>query len=160
VISSLEFYQAAKARLAQDGVMVQWVPYGQSVEEFLEHVRTFNAVFPNTSVVAGPGGNGTFMIGSDGPVDLDPDRMRRILERPGVLEDLNSAPDSQSRSVDAWLAAIQESVVASGEQLRTIVGNGDLITDDRPLPEYFILRRLAEPDAPRLTQDSLRDLTP
>ena len=30
VISTLEFYQASKARLTPDGVMVQWVPYGQT----------------------------------------------------------------------------------------------------------------------------------
>jgi hypothetical protein len=38
------------------------------------------------------------------------------------------------------------------------VGDGPLITDDRPLPEYFILRRLMDPDAPRLSMKGLRDL--
>ena len=56
VISSLEFYQAAKARLSPQGVMVQWVPYGQTLDEFLAHVRTFLAVFPNVRVIAGAGG--------------------------------------------------------------------------------------------------------
>ena len=53
VISSLEFYQAAKARLNPDGVMVQWVPYGQTLDEFLAHVRTYLQVFPNVRVIAG-----------------------------------------------------------------------------------------------------------
>ena len=66
VISTLEFYRAAKARLTPDGVMMQWVPYGQTLDEFLAHVRTFLAVFPNVRVIAGPGGNGYYMIGSDG----------------------------------------------------------------------------------------------
>ena len=39
---------------------------------------------------------------------------------------------------------------ATGDELRTVVGDGPLITDDRPLPEYFILRRLREPGSPAL----------
>ena len=73
VISSLEFYRAAKARLNPQGVMVQWVPYGQTLDEFLAHVRTFLAVFPNVRVIAGAGGYGFYMVGSDGPVDLTDD---------------------------------------------------------------------------------------
>ena len=64
VISSLEFYQAAKSRLNPDGVMVQWVPYGQTLDEFLAHLRTFLRVFPNVRLVGGAGGFGFYMIGS------------------------------------------------------------------------------------------------
>ena len=67
-------------------------PTGQTLDEFLAHVRTFLAVFPNVRVVAGPGGNGYFLLGSEGSVELDPSLMRAALERPGVLEDVNSAP--------------------------------------------------------------------
>jgi spermidine synthase len=160
VISSLEFYRAAKARLEKDGVMVQWVPYGQAVEEFLAHVRTFAVVFPNVSVIAGPGGNGLFMIGSDGPVELEAAGIRSVLERPGILEDVDSAFDSRERSIDDWVATVEEMTWASGDELRAIVGEGALITDDRPLPEYFMLRRLAEPRRPEVTLDALRALRP
>jgi hypothetical protein len=34
-----------------------------------------------------------------------------------------------------------------------------MITDDRPLPEYFLIRRLVDPNAPRLTLGGLRALT-
>jgi spermidine synthase len=158
VISSLEFYRAAKARLNPGGVMVQWVPYGQTLDEFLAHVRTFMDVFPNVRVIAGAGGWGLYMIGSDGSVDLDPAAMAAALERPGVLDDLNSAPDSRGRSVQAWVATLLANTWASGDALRAAVGDGPLITDDRPLPEYFLLRRLADPDAPRLSFGALRAL--
>jgi hypothetical protein len=78
---------------------------------------------------------------------------------PGVLEDVNSAPDSQDRTVDQWVSLLEGLQWASGDTLRTAVGDGPLITDDRPLPEYFILRRLANPNAPRLTLPALRELT-
>ena len=38
------------------------------------------------------------------------------------------------------------------------VGDGPLITDDKPLPEYFLLRRLQDPNAPRLTFGTLQAL--
>jgi predicted membrane-bound spermidine synthase len=158
VISTKEFYEASKARLNPGGVMVQWVPNGQTLDEFLAHVRTFLAVFPNVRIVAGPGGFGHYMVGSDGPVDLDPATMRAVLERPGVLADVNAAPDSKDRSVDQWVTLLQGLDVAAGDHLRSAVGDGPLITDDRPLPEYFLIRRLTNPDAPRLTRQALRDL--
>lgn len=158
VISSLEFYQAAKSRLNQDGVMVQWVPYGQTQDEFLAHVRTYLQVFPNVRVIAGAGGYGFYMIGSDGSVDLDPATMASVLQRPGLLADVNGAPDSHNRTVDQWVSTLQGLTWTSGDTLRRAVGDGPLITDDRPLPEYFLIRRLTNPTAPNLSLDGLRAL--
>jgi hypothetical protein len=158
VISTLEYYRAAKAKLTQDGVMVQWVPYGQTQDEFLAHVRSFLAVFPNVRVIAGAGGYGFYLLGSDGSVDLDPDALVAVLERPGVLEDVNEAPDSSNRTAQQWAAVLTGLTWAAGDELREAVGDGPLITDDRPLPEYFIIRRLRDPGAPRLSLQGLRDL--
>ena len=60
VISSLEFYQAASRRLNDGGVMTQWVPKGQSVDEFRAAVRTFHRVFADVLVAVGPAGNGYY----------------------------------------------------------------------------------------------------
>jgi hypothetical protein len=158
VISSLEFYQAARATLNPGGVMVQWVPYGQTQDEFLAHVRTFSTVFPNVNVMAGPGGYGFYMIGSDGPVTLTPDAVAATLDRPGVLDDVNGAPDSGHRSVADWSSRLLGLEWASGDRLRAAVGDGPLITDDRPMPEYFLLRRLANPNAPGVSLGGLRAL--
>ncbi len=160
VISSLEFYQAAKARLNPQGVMMQWVPYGQTLDEFLAHVRTFLTVFPNVRVIAGAGGYGLYMIGSDGPVDLTPSSIAAVLNRPNVLADVNAAPDSRNRTVDQWVATILGLTWAYGDTLRTAVGPGPLITDDRPLPEYFLIRRLRQPKAQMLSLGALRALLP
>jgi spermidine synthase len=158
VISTVEFYRATKARLVQDGIMVQWVPYGQTLDEFLAHVRSFLAVFPNVRVIAGAGGYGFYMIGSEGSVDLNAEAIVEVLSRPGILDDVNEAPDSGNRSAQTWANLLTGLTWAAGDQLRNAVGDGPLITDDRPLPEYFIIRRLQDPDAPRLTLDGLRDL--
>jgi hypothetical protein len=115
-------------------------------------------VFPNVRVIAGAGGNGFYLLGSDGSVDLDTALVREALGRPGVLADVDAALDSGHRTADEWAATLQDLTWASGDALRKAVGDGPLITDDHPLPEYFLLRRLANPDAPLLTLDGLRNL--
>ena len=94
VISSREFYEASKARLNPGGIMMQWVPYDQTLDEFKAHVRTFDDVFQNMMVAAGPGGFGYYMFGSDQPFGFTDANMRSVLARPGVLEDISSAYDS------------------------------------------------------------------
>jgi hypothetical protein len=158
VISTLEFYQQAKARLTPGGVMVQWVPYGQTQDEFLAHVRAFLHVFPNVRVVAGAGGYGFYLIGSDGSVDLTADGIESVLARPGVLADVDSAPDSRGRSAVQWAETLAQLTWAEGDRLRQAVGDGPMVTDDRPLPEYFLIRRLTQPRASMVSLGGLRAL--
>lgn len=160
VISSLEFYRSAKARLKADGVMVQWVPFGQTLDEFLAHVRTYLQVFPNVTAILGPGGNGYYLVGSDGSVDVTAQALTAVLERPGLLADVNSAPDADVADAAAWAARLVGLTWASGDRLRAAVGDGPLVTDDRPLPEYFLLRRLANLDAPMMLPENLQRLAP
>ena len=75
-----------------------------------------------------------------------------------MLADVNEAPDSHQRSAAAWTQILLGLTWASGDQLRAAVGDGPLITDDRPLPEYFLLRRLANPNAPLVNLGGLRAL--
>ena len=65
-----------------------------------------------------------------------------MLERPGVLEDISSAYDSPETTLEGWAAFIPGLVRLSGADVAARAGEGPLITDDRPLPEYFLLRRL------------------
>jgi spermidine synthase len=145
VISSKEYYEAGRNRLNPNGIMMQWVPYGQSLDEFRAHIRTFHGVFPNVLIAIGPGGYGFFMLGSEAPIAFDDAAARSVLERPGVLEDLSSAYDAPVKTVDAWIERIKAAVWISGADVTAFVGDGPLITDDRPLPEYFLLRRLFGP---------------
>ena len=75
-----------------------------------------------------------------------------------MLEDVNGAPDSKQRTVDDWVEDPARLTWAAGDELTAAVGDGPLITDDRPLPEYFLLRRLQDPNATRLTFGGLQSL--
>lgn len=142
VISSLEYYRAGRDHLTPGGVMMQWVPFGAPEAEFKEHVRTFASVYANVEVIRGAGGYGAYMLGSDEPLTFEPDAIRAILARPGVLEDISSAYDSPAATVEDWISIIARQQWLAGPAVTAYAGDGPLITDDRPRPEYFLLRRL------------------
>ena len=159
VISSLEYYQAGAAHLNAGGVMMQWTPYGGTVDEFLDHIRTFRAVFPNVIVAFGPGGYGFFLIGSGEPLAFTDADIRNVLARPGILADMSSAYDSPEKTADGWATKIPSLVWIQGADVDRIVGSGPLITDDHPLPEYFLLRRLFGDRSPKLSPGELMNLS-
>ncbi len=141
VISSREYYEAGRDHLTPGGVMMQWVPFGAPEAELKEHIRTFTAVFDEVLLVRGAGGYGFYMLGSDEPIVLDPEVATEVLGRPGVLEDISSAYDSPADTVAGWLDVIDRQTWFTDDAARAYVGDGHLITDDRPRPEYFLLRR-------------------
>ena len=142
VISSLEYYEAGRDHLSPGGIMMQWTPWASSWEDFYDHIRTFAAVFPNVMLVKGAGGYGAYMMGSMEPFALDEANIREVLARPGILEDISSAYDSPATTVDDWVDVIAEQTWMTGDQVTATTGDGPLITDDLPRPEYFLLRRL------------------
>jgi spermidine synthase len=155
VISSLEYYQAGHARLNPGGIMMQWTPYGSSVDEFKAHLRTFHAVFPHVLIAFGPGGYGFYLFGSDQPMAFDDAAIDAILARPGVLKEISSAYDSPRSTADGWRGLIHSLVWIEDDAVAQFTGDGPLITDDRPMPEYFLLRRMFGPPSPRVTPREL-----
>jgi hypothetical protein len=90
------------------------------------------------------------MLGSDQPISFEPGAIRAILARPGVTEDLSSAYDSSEHDAAGWARRIASLVWISGADVSRVAGDGPLVTDDRPLPEYFLLRRGVGPPSPRI----------
>jgi spermidine synthase len=160
VISSLEYYEAGRDRLEPGGVMMQWTPYGSTIDEFRAHLRTFHAVFPHMLVAFGSGGYGFYILGSGEPMSLTDANIREVLSRPGILEDISSAYDSPETTIDGWATRIPSTVWITDEQVTEFTGDGPLITDDQPLPEYFLLRRTFGPSSPRVTPGELLRIMP
>ncbi len=159
VISSLEYYQAGRAHLKPGGVMMQWIPYGSTLAEFQAHVRTFKNVFPHVSIVFGAGGYGMYMMGSADPLIYDEATMREVLGRPGILEDISSAYDSPESTIDGWIGRINGLRWIDDAAVDTFKGTGPLVTDDRPMPEYFLLRRFFNPTEGQVGPSELQRLT-
>ena len=140
VISSKEYYEAGRDHLTDGGIMMQWTPIGGPADDFRDQVRTFASVFPYATLVKGAGGYGVYMLGSSEPVSFDDADVRSVLARPGVLEDISSAYDSPASTVDDWASVIARQTWLVDDEVRAWAGPGPLITDDRPRPEYFLLR--------------------
>ncbi|MFI5225366.1 MAG: fused MFS/spermidine synthase [Candidatus Limnocylindrales bacterium] len=160
VLYSQEFYQAAARRLSDDGVMMEWMPGGQSVDEFRAHVRTFESVFPNVLLVFGAATHGVYITGSRGPATLDAASIASVLTRAGVVDDLDQAADAPVSSLADWEALIPKQLWLSGPAVAGFAGTGPLITDDRPLTEYFLLRHTFGPPSPPSTEENLRAAAP
>jgi spermidine synthase len=158
VISSLEYYRAGHAHLTPGGIMVQWMPTGSTIDEFRAHLRTFHSVFPHILMAFGPGGYGYYMFGSDEPMKFTDDAIADVLGRPGILQEISTAYDSPERTVTGWTSRIHGLTWIADDQVTRFTGDGPLITDDRPLPEYFLLRRLFGTPSPKTSIGELRRL--
>jgi spermidine synthase len=156
VLYSQEFYRAAAARLNTDGVMMEWMPGGQTVDEFRAHVRTFSSVFANVLLAFGPATHGVYMLGSASPVTLDQSSIATVLGRAGVIDDLREAADAPTSTIAGWQALIPSLAWIGGNDVARFALPGRLITDDHPLTEYFLLRQAFGPTSPPMTEPNLR----
>ena len=118
--------------------------------------ETFAGVFPEVLIAFGPGNNGTFFFGSQLPIRFEERSIRNVLARPGVIENLAGVADSPASNTDDWVRLIQRLVWISAEDVRRFGGKGPVITDDQPLTEYFLLRRLVGPESLDTSETNLR----
>ena len=141
---SREYFQLIRQVLNPGGLVLQWVAGTEA--EYKAIARTFISVFPETTVWV----DGSLMVGS-----LQPLRLRRAefdakLDLPGRAQGLH---DLGIESFDKLLT----SFVAGPDELRAYLGPGPILTDDRPLTEYFLsLPRDKNPDLSSLKGDVKR----
>ena len=126
LLYSREYFALVRNALAESGVVVQWV--GQRSDLHYKLIaRTFQSVFPETTVWV----NGSLLIGSTRPLTLDRAALERRFGEPGLQASLAAAglPDAQT---------LLDHYTAGPEQLRKFLGDGPILTDDRPLLEYYL----------------------
>ena len=123
---SREYFQTARRVLADDGLMLQWVGDWPETRYKLV-VRTFLSVFPDTTLWA----NGSLLVGRTTPLKLSRAAVARALANPSSGRAL---ADIGIHSVDDLLGRFN----ARPDTLRKYAGDGTMLTDDRPLIEYFL----------------------
>src|SRR5665811_1466263 len=136
----------------------RWEYRGQTIDELRSHVKTFRTVFKYVVLVFGPAipTSGVMMLGSDAPIDIT-SGMDSVLAKPGVVNDLSSAPDSPVgvTTAAAWHSLIVDNIWLIGDDVDKFAAGGTLITDDRPYTEYDLLRHLFGPKSPAATRENL-----
>jgi len=139
-----DFYEQAKQRLTADGIFIQWLPLAYPTDAFKIVLRTFLASFPETELFL-DFDTGLYMIGSRRPIG----RVRaEQLDRELAHEDL-AALDIPNMS------ALMSRWVASGPELRRVVGEGRISTWDHSATEFAINRS----DAPSLSASKSANLS-
>ena len=143
LLYSREYFMLARRALADGGLMVQWVG-PRSDMHYRLIARTFQDVFPETTVWGG----GTLLIGALRPLTIDRGSLAERIARSGLVDTLSSIGFGGSDQMVAHYAA-------GPSELRRFLGPGPILTDDRPLLEYYLslpggdrpvdLSRLREP---------------
>lgn len=130
---SKEFYELAKAKMGDDGIIAQWLPFHLLTPYFRASIsRTFQDVFPNSILWMDPPSQTGILIGSvnnDIPVgSVFPGYQRDSIKRDMSEEDVKNA------------------IILHANKLREYGSFGDLITDNNQL--------LAYGEAPRLLRET------
>lgn len=97
-----EFYRDAMARLAPDGVMMQWVPTANGpIEGEKEMFRAFSDVFPHATMWWQLDGACALLVGTKQPLTIDYRRLAAHMQEGRVRQDMAL---SQVRDVDHLLS--------------------------------------------------------
>ena len=132
-----EFYEACGERLAESGVLLQWIPlYLQPAFELKAMVRTFVEVFPACTIW---GGDDINLIAVRGPLRIAMKRLASRLADAAVQEDLS---DKATTDPAAFLASL---FLMGPPGPSRWVGEGPIVTDDRPFIEFSIPRHFRDP---------------
>ena len=126
-----EFYSRARARLAPNGYMTQWLPaYGVPQSMILSMVRSFVDVFPNAVLLSGASSNLLLVGTTAARNEIDPARLATALRNaPAAQMDLQRLDLGTPREIVGMF-------VASSETLTNATRDVAPVTDDRPIQEY------------------------
>ncbi len=130
---SREFYLQVREHLRPRGVLCQWIPlHDQSEWDVQVLIRTLLDVFPHVTCWWIER-NELALIGSMEPQSIDFRNLSGLFGIPGVESDLSSIDISDP--IDLLSVFLMDE-----RGLREYVGEGDTITDDKPIIEHFLFR--------------------
>jgi len=124
-LNSVEYFRLVRGALAPDGVVLHWNG-GHTQAQYTLILKAFSEAFPHTTVWA----DGSLMVGSMQPFRLSRSRIEALLARPDTRDALEriSAP-----TFDALVSRLR----AGPDDVRAFVRDTPVLSDDRPLLEYY-----------------------
>jgi spermidine synthase len=131
-----DFYRDAAARLASDGVMLQWLPQAEApLDEERMLFRAFSDAFPEATAWRLHEGGPILLIGTKRPLRIDYRRLREKMQRERVRQDLELIGIGD---VDHFLALFLFDAAAFREFGRPV----EPVTDDRTVLDFSMPRYL------------------
>ena len=127
---SKEFYEQSRQRLNPGGLMMQWLPlHLVGPADARAIVKTFQSVFPHTSVWNSYLTRIVLLVGSDEPQVLDKSRFEDAMKHTEVRE------MAEQIGIFSFLD-FMDFYLSDGKSLAPLVDRTSVITDDRPLLEH------------------------
>lgn len=123
-VYSREYFSLVRRALREDGVALQWIGH-RPPAEYKMIMRTFLDVFPEATLWDG----GSMLVGTRRPLRISPAVFERHRAHPATRAALEAA-----RFTD--FDALRRLYTAGPAEMRSFVGPGPLLTDNRPLIEY------------------------
>jgi spermidine synthase len=119
---SREYFQLVRSALSDDGLVLQWNG-AEADTTYRMILRTFLSVFPEMTLWA----DGTLMVGSLKPLTVSRSAYQRRFDA------------GEFRGLFDWdYATMLESYLAGPPDVKNWVGDGEILTDDKPTIEYFL----------------------
>jgi spermidine synthase len=129
-----EFYRDAAARLAPDGVLIQWLPVGEApLEQERMLFRAFLDVFPHATAWRQLEDGPILLVGSKQPLRIDYQRLREKMQEERVRRDLELI---EIRDADHLLSFFTLDPPA----LAAFVGDAEPVTEDRTVLDFSMPR--------------------
>ena len=140
MLYSEEFYAAARKRLRPGGILAQWLPEGDA-EDFAAVARALKDSFPYVRVFGSVDGWGYHFLASEQPL---PHRSAEELQyrlSADAIADLTEwdSPGGEAAAFDAFNTVLQNEIPI--ETLIAPSPGTPALRDDRPINEYYALRR-------------------
>jgi spermidine synthase len=141
MLYSEEFYAAARKRLRPGGIVAQWLPDGDN-EDIAAVARSLRNSFPYVRVFRWGTLWGFHFLASEHPLpNLTAEELQAKLPADAAIDLAEWAPPS--RGSEAVMNAFQ-SLLKSEVPLEALIAQSPktpALTDDRPINEYYALRR-------------------
>jgi spermidine synthase len=122
-----EFFEAAKTKLKQGGVMCQWIHlYQISLDDVLVFLKTYHSVFPYLSVWIDD--SDMLVLGADHPLHIDPVTMERRMSDPAVAWSLKRSAITPE--------FLQSKYVGNEKMMKVLHPGISINIDDHPILEF------------------------
>ena len=138
LLYSQDFYAVAKQRLEPGGILQQWLPVASDPTQAAV-ARAIKSSFPYVRVFRGMGGWGWHFLASERPIPVR--TAAELLARmpPGAVSDMMEWGPAPSPEEQMNLLLSHQS---STDAIIALSPATPALTDDRPINEFFLLRRL------------------
>ena len=138
---SQDFYRSARAHLAADGLLIQWMPLEETPPDLRIIARTFMSVFPHAYLWFAH--DSLFLVGMESPLRLDLDHMQTVL-------DSRESADLRRYGFSGATELLALIVADSTSSLPWLAQEQTINTLERPVLEFYSPRALATPASARV----------